>query len=106
MELEGRKYMYYEFVIVLLKSAVNRATYPRRIYLLLSFVFHYRLNNRFQTIHSLLRSKEISKSLLERLESISQIKLIELEIRDSESKKNSNVALDIMRFLKFNLKIV
>lgn len=43
---------------------------------------------------------------MDRIEYREQIKLVELEIASDQSKKNANLAVDMVRFLKFNLKIV
>ena len=103
--MQERKTEYYKFLVDLLKGSIPRVTDVKKIHRLISYIYEHRLKNRFQAIYEITRTLADS-SFQDRLIYYNQIQIIEEEMIEYDSRQNTSSAVDLNKFLKFNIKIV
>lgn len=105
LSMQEKKMIYYEFMAELLKGSLPRIEDGKRIHRLISFIYEHRLKNRFQAIYEITRSLK-NDSMGDRLEFQRAIQVIENEMVEYDIKQNVNLAVDMNKFLNFNVRIV
>ena len=105
LALQEKKMIYYTFLVELLRGSLVRINEPKRIHKLISYLFEHRLKNRFQAIYEITRTLK-KPSFTDHLEYFNAIQIIENEMIEYDIKLNANSAVDLNRFLLFNVKIV
>ena len=71
--------VYFKLIVELLRSSLSRVSDPKMIHKLISYLFQYRLKNRFQAIYEITKVVK-NGSFTDKIEYFNAIQMIESEM--------------------------